>query len=110
MAMPPSTAPRPSSPQRPRAEHRWLVALMVGGVLASVTMSSFLIGLGWHAADREELITAMVQACRSGRIQTYLLYEACREANEQALEAGVDVVPMPALDPAPMTPPDRRGP
>lgn len=82
--------------------------MAAGGVLASVTVSSFLIGLGWHAQDRAELIVAMVAACREDERQTYLMYEACREANEQAVDAGI--VPMPPLDPAPMTPPNRRGP
>jgi hypothetical protein len=108
VAMTHSTAPDPSFPRRSRAEHRWLAALAAGGVLASVTASSFLIGLNWRAPDHEELIVRMAAACREDERQSYLMYEACREANEQAVDAGV--VPLPALDPAPMTPPNRRGP
>lgn len=116
--MTPSIAPRHLSLQPSLAEtgptipgaHRrgprrgWLFPLAGAGVLVSVAVSAFVLGLDWHVTDREALVSRMVTACHDGRIQSYLLFEACREANQQALDLGMTAVPLPVLEPAPVSP------
>lgn len=83
---------------------RWVLPLAAAGVLVSVTIGAFMIGIGWHADERQALVSRVVTACRADTVQTYLMYEACREANQQAVSAGVEVVPLPVLRPTPMPP------
>lgn len=110
MDMPHSTAPTRSSRRPSRAERHWLWALAAGGVLAGIAVGFFALGIAQYADDRELLISRMVAACQEDDRQTYLMHAACREANEQAIETGMQLVVLPALDPAPMTlPPAPRG-
>lgn len=83
---------------------RGAVIAMVAGVLLAATISAYLLGTRQHADEREQLVSRVVAACAEDRIQTYLLHEACREANEQAVDIGLKRVPLPALEPAPIAP------
>jgi hypothetical protein len=89
---------------RRRIGRPWLLILAEIGVLISVSIGFFTLGLEWHADEHKTLITRVTTACRDTRAQTYLTYETCREANQQAAALGLEVVPLPALDPTPMTP------
>lgn len=80
------------------------VGLMVIGMTLVLAVILLWIDIGRTSIERETLVERVVMACRSDRIQTYLLYEACREANEQAVDIGLSSVPLPALEPAPMAP------
>jgi hypothetical protein len=93
----------PGAHRRP-IRRPWLLILAEIGVLISMSIGFFTIGLSWHAAEHKTLITRVTTACRDTRAQSYLTYEACREANQQAEALGLEVVPLPALDPTPMTP------
>jgi len=79
----------------------WLLPLAGAGVLASVAVGAFVLGLDWHATDREVLISQVTDACQADRMQSYLMSRACREAHEQARDLGMTAVPLPNLEPAP---------
>lgn len=90
-----------------RHQH-WVGLVAIGAALVSAVV---LLGLdgGRVALERETLIRRMIVACEAddrASARSYLMYEACVEAENQAADAGLDFAELPTLDPAPMPPLD----
>jgi len=95
-----------SSPEL-RHQH-WVGLVAIGAALVSAVV---LLGLdaGQVALERETLIRRMIVACEADDrawVRSYLMYEACVEAENQAEDAGLEFVELPPLEPEQIAPGD----
>lgn len=101
-----STAEQATSGQhRQGPSPHWVGLAAIGAALVSAVV---LLGLdaGRVELERETLIRRIIVACEADEHQSYLMYEACVEAENQAEDADLNFVELPPLDPEPIAPGD----
>lgn len=89
-------------------ETRWpyLVGMISIGVAAVMAVVLLWFDVGRVALERETLIRRVIVACEDRKPQTFLMYEACNEAENQAEDAGIELAELPPLYPESIAPGD----